>query len=39
MIASGHKNLNLSEVYIINYIDINIHDANAMAPIEKENQL
>jgi hypothetical protein len=30
------KNLNLSEVYIINDIDINIHDANAMALIEKE---
>lgn len=35
--ASGHKNLNLSEVYIINYIGINIRDAKAMAPIEKEN--
>jgi hypothetical protein len=31
------KNLNLPTVYIINYIDINIHDDNAMAPIEKEN--
>src|SRR6266404_2389849 len=30
LIASGHKNLNLTEVYSINYIDINIHDANAM---------
>jgi putative oxidoreductase len=35
LIASGHKNLNLPEVYSINYIDINIHDANA--PIQKEN--
>jgi len=33
------KNLNLPEVYIINYIDLNIHDANALAPIEKENRL
>jgi putative oxidoreductase len=33
------KNLNLSEVYIINYLDINIHDANALASIEKENQV
>jgi len=33
----GIKNLNLPEVYIINYIDINIHCANAIAPIEKEN--
>jgi putative oxidoreductase len=31
------KNLNLPTVYIINYIDIKLHDANAMAPIEKEN--
>ena len=31
------KNLNFPTVYIINYIDINIRDANAMAPIEKEN--
>src|ERR1700726_3198339 len=31
------KNLNLPTVYIINYIDINIHYANAMASIEKEN--
>jgi putative oxidoreductase len=31
------KNLNLPTVYIINYIDINIRDANAMATIEKEN--
>src|ERR1700720_764770 len=31
------KNLHLPTVYIINYIDINIHGANAMAPIEKEN--
>jgi hypothetical protein len=38
-IASGHKNLNLPEVYSINYIDINIHDANAMASIQKENQV
>ena len=37
LIASGHKNLNLPEVYSINSIDINIHDANAMAPIQKEN--
>src|SRR5215469_4582865 len=29
------KNLNPPEVYIINYIDINIYDANAMAPIRK----
>src|SRR5258708_36810784 len=35
----GHKNLNLPEVYIINYIDININDANAMASIQKENQV
>ena len=39
LIASGHKNLNLREVYSINYLDINIHDANAMAPIQKENQV
>ena len=39
LIASDHKNLNLPKVYIINYIDINIHDANAMAPIQKENQV
>jgi hypothetical protein len=25
--ASGHRNLNLPEVYIINYIDINMLDA------------
>src|SRR5579872_7221814 len=31
------KNLNLSKVYTIIYIDINIHDANAQAPIEKED--
>src|SRR6201981_911222 len=37
--ASGHKNLNLPEVYSINYRDINIHDANAMASIQKENQV
>jgi putative oxidoreductase len=35
--ASDHKNLNLPTVYSINYIYINIRDANAMAPIEKEN--
>jgi putative oxidoreductase len=35
--ASGHKNMNLPEVYIINYIDLNIHYANAMASIKKEN--
>ena len=36
--ASSHKkNLNLPEVYIINYIDINIRDANTMASAEKEN--
>ncbi len=35
--ASGHKNLNLPEAYIINSIDINIRDANTLAPIEKEN--
>jgi putative oxidoreductase len=39
LIASGHKNLNLPEVYSIHSIYINIHDANAMAPIEKENQV
>jgi len=39
LIASGHKNLNLPEVYSINYLDINIHDANAMASIPKENQV
>src|ERR1700746_899642 len=39
LIASGHKNLNLPEVYSINYRDINIHDANAMASIQKENQV
>jgi putative oxidoreductase len=39
LIASGHKNLNLPEVYSINYLDINIHDANAMASIQKENQV
>src|SRR5258708_26896978 len=39
LIASGHKNLNLTEVYSINYLDINIHDANAMASIQKENQV
>src|SRR6266478_2184445 len=37
--ASGHKNLNLPEAYIINSIDINIRDANTLAPIEKENQV
>src|SRR5271167_1110441 len=31
------KNPESPEVYIINYIDINIHGANAMTPIEKEN--
>src|SRR6201997_2316759 len=31
------KNLNLPEVYTINYIDTNIRDVNAMASIEKEN--
>jgi putative oxidoreductase len=31
------KNLNLPEVYIINYIELNMNDANVMAPIEKEN--
>src|SRR6202047_2613051 len=31
------KNLNLPGVYIINYIDTNIRDVNAMASIEKEN--
>jgi len=25
-------------LYIINYIDINITDANALAPIERENR-
>src|SRR5207245_8036993 len=39
LIASGHKNLNLPEVYSIKYISINIHDANAMASIQKENQV
>ena len=39
LIASGHKNLNLPEVYSINYFDINIHDVNAMASIQKENQV
>jgi putative oxidoreductase len=39
LIASGHKNLNLPEVYSINSIDINIRDANAMAPIQKENRV
>ena len=39
LIASGHKNLNLREVYSINYIDLNIHDANAMASIQKENHV
>ncbi len=35
--ASSHKqNLNLPEVYIIECIGINIHDANAMAPIEED---
>src|ERR1700680_529949 len=34
--ASDHKNLNLPEVYIINYIDLNIHDAMPLALIEKE---
>jgi hypothetical protein len=37
--ASGHKNLNLREVYNINYIDINTIDAMQLAPIEKENQV
>ena len=37
--ASGHKSLNLREVYSINYIDINILDAMQMAPIEKEQRL
>jgi putative oxidoreductase len=37
--ASGHKNLNLREVYIINYIDINIIDAIQVASIEKENAI
>ncbi len=36
-LIAGHKNLNPREVYSINYLDINIHDANAMAPIQKEN--
>src|SRR3984885_12692387 len=31
------KTLNLPEVYIINYIDTNIRDVDAMASIEKEN--
>src|SRR5271167_398830 len=31
------KNPESPEVYIINYIYINIHGANAMTPIEKEN--
>src|SRR5438132_5960275 len=35
LVASGHKNLNLPEVYSINSLDINIHDANAMAPDRK----
>src|SRR5260370_3592795 len=39
LIASGHKNLNLTEVYSINYLDINIHDANAMTSIQKEKQV
>ena len=39
LIASGHKNLNLPEVYSINSIDINIHDVNAMTLIQKENQV
>src|SRR5437016_7302391 len=39
LIASGHKNLNLPEVYSIKYIDTNIHDANVMASIQKENQV
>src|SRR5437667_7984074 len=33
------KNLNLQEVYIIHYIDINMVDAMKWLPIEKENQL
>src|SRR2546428_9856994 len=37
LIASGHKNLTLPEVYSINSIDINIRDANTPSPIEKEN--
>jgi putative oxidoreductase len=35
--ASGHKNLNLREVYSIDYIDINIIDAIQFASVEKEN--
>jgi putative oxidoreductase len=31
------KNLNLSEAYSINYIDINIYYVNALASTEKEN--
>jgi hypothetical protein len=37
LIASGHKNLNLPEVYSINYIDINMLDAKEWRPIQKEN--
>src|SRR6058998_3727491 len=33
------KNLNLQEVYSINYIDINMIDAMEWLPIEKENQV
>src|ERR1700674_1661004 len=35
LIASGHKKLNLSEIYIINCLYINMIDANGMASIEK----
>src|SRR5437868_9677199 len=38
LIASGHKNLNLPEVYSIKYIAINIHDANAMASIQSRSR-
>ena len=37
LIASGHKNLNLPEVYIINYFDINMLNVHGITPIEKEN--
>ena len=37
--TSGHKNLNLPESYIINYLDIDMINANVTTPIEKENRL
>jgi hypothetical protein len=35
--VSRHKNVNLSEVYLIKYIDINMIDTTKWLPIQKEN--